>query len=709
MNSITHLKIGCCNIYPQEYAIQFDDQEKINLQPKFIEVIVYLANHYPGVISRNELIDNIWNGNYYVGEKSLTNAVWQLRKNLNGTCGKTEVIETIRKMGYRLLIEPEILASQNPQIKEAASSVKPKSLWRYLPYVALIIISCGLGWYYGTSQDVEVEPTIVTITTEPGRELLAAPSPDGRYLAYKWKNADHNKNLYMRDLNQPDMPPKQLTFDNATVGHSVWSNSGEYLFFSRADYAKDLCHIIKMNVFTQQEEVVAHCAGDGGYRYLSISPDDKTLAYRGDHDKNLDTGIYFVDLREESSTPVRFSCGRDCGYRDRDMAFSPDGKKLLVSRRKNSLSENIYLVDLQTKEAEQLTEGEENIVGFSWHPDGDRIVFSAERSDVYNGYLLNLETGKKQSLNIEGFSFPVFTRHEKPTLFYLERSERKFISALNLNDEIASSPFPILKSSFSHHTPDYSHVAKKIAYVSNESGYYELWVSNNNGEERQKLTNLKSTVKYPRWSHDGKRIAFLAHVEKKSGDKLYIIDVQSKQLKVLSTSFDDHNRPSWSFNDQSIISSVYAGDGFDLYSFNITSSESIRLTHDGGRFGIMASPEKMLYTKRGKNGLWQLDLSQPTDSPDRITEIINGRDFIPRYTWGYSLDGIYFRRNVKKHQRIIFYRFADSSLTPLVKLPGISIESFGSLSLIEDTHQLVFTQRGDVQGNIKQLTHPMFY
>lgn len=63
-----------------EYAIQFDNEDKQTLQPKLIEVLCYLSEHYSRIIPREELIENIWAGNNYVGEKALTNTVWLYAK-----------------------------------------------------------------------------------------------------------------------------------------------------------------------------------------------------------------------------------------------------------------------------------------------------------------------------------------------------------------------------------------------------------------------------------------------------------------------------------------------------------------------------------------------------------------------------------------------------------------------------------------------------
>ncbi|WP_444997754.1 winged helix-turn-helix domain-containing protein [Aliikangiella sp. IMCC44359] len=706
MNDIIQLKIGDCHIFPQEFAIQFGDEHKISLQPKFIEVILYLANNYPRIISRNELIDNVWNGNYYVGEKSLTNAIWQIRKNLRCESNDSEVIETIRKKGYRLLIKPEILEVES--IKNNPTELAKKYFtWERMTTYALVAVIClFLGWYFAGTNDYVGTATVKNITTEPGQEIFSSPSPDGRFIAYRWRSPENDHNLFLKDLEQPDIPHKQLTFGKVHAGHSTWSNNGEYLFYSRADYRVGVCDIIRLNIATLKEKKIADCPTDRGYRYISISPDNKTLAYRSNHEPEVGSGIYFINLLDEKATPIRFSCKKDCGYRDRDMAFSPDGKSILVSRRYNALSENLFLVDLVSKDTKQITYAQENIVGFSWHPKGDRIVYSTERADVYHGYLLNLNTDKTYSLNLDGFSFPVFTRNETPSLFYLQISEIHDILTFDIDAEIASSPFPILRSEFSHRTPDYSSVSKQIAFVSNESGHYELWLSDIEGNHRERLTNLKSYVRYPRWSNDGSRIVFLAQVGDNPGRKIHIIDLKSRQPKVLNTAYADHDRPTWSLDNHSIISSVTQDKKTNLYRFDIESGKAKQLTFNGGIFGVASSSDKLYFTKETQRGLWQVDFNRNITPTEK--QVINSNKFMSRYTWTHTSKGIFFRQTKDNHQRISFFDFKHKNIIPIVKLPGVSSESFGSLTYVDDKKTLIFAQRGKDQGNIKQLSHPLF-
>ena len=54
-----------------------------------------------------KLIDAIWDGNNYVGEKALTNVIWQLRSSFE-KLGLCDCIQTVRKRGYRLAAEANL-------------------------------------------------------------------------------------------------------------------------------------------------------------------------------------------------------------------------------------------------------------------------------------------------------------------------------------------------------------------------------------------------------------------------------------------------------------------------------------------------------------------------------------------------------------------------------------------------------------------------
>jgi Tol biopolymer transport system component/DNA-binding winged helix-turn-helix (wHTH) protein len=730
-------KISRCQVTPAEFSIQIDDGEKQSLQPKFIEVLVYLARNYGRVVPRDELIDHIWGQDSFVGEKSLTNAIWHLRKTLTDVEDEMEIIKTIRKAGYQLMIKPqwqvvppaitnisstELVESsinysvdssietavdnseyQDQGIKKQQESANYsekignsiKTISRTHTLLALIISLLLLLISQQFSTDEVAK--ITTITKHPGSELFPATSPDGRFLVYSQVLTNKPTNLFMKDTHQVELPPKQLTFDNATQGHSVWSNDGQYLYFSRKDKKNNSCHYIQLKVLSQQETKLATCPMQGGYYYLDISPDDKTLAVYNKGALAKRTGIYFIDLTSNNFAMTRFSCDRDCQYKDRDMAFSPDGKYLAISRRINRLSENIYLVNLATKKTEQLTFGEEDVVGMSWFDNSQRLAFAVQRADNKFGYVINIESRVNQALDLTGFSYPSIAKKSQQ-LYYQERKENSSLMSLQLNDAIASSPFPVLQSSFTYESPDYSPATDLVVFSSNESGFDELWSAKPDGSARKQLTNLKQTIRYPKWSHDGQKVAFLAPLLEGKGDGIFIYSIKNERVTLLKSPFAQHHRPNWSFDDSAIISAIYGDKHTDIYSINIADASTKRLTYDGGRYGVMTSHDTLLYTKL-KRGLWQKNIN----SIHVAEKVIDGDIFNTLYAWTYDKEHVYYQKSFDDHYQLIAYDLSKKIQSPLVRLPFNSISQSDSMTYLPAQERLLYTSSSFPQANIKMI------
>ena len=47
-----------------------------------------------------------------------------------------------------------------------------------------------------------------------------------------------------------------------------------------------------------------------------------------------------------------------------------------------------------------------------------------------------------------------------------------------------------------------------LGFRSDRSGFPEIWIAGKNGESQKKVTNLESYTGSPRWSPDGRRLAF---------------------------------------------------------------------------------------------------------------------------------------------------------------------------------------------------------
>lgn len=115
------LRIGdwCVNAAANELT---RDGEIVRIEPKAMEVLLFLADRAGQVVSREDLLAALWLG-AVVGDDALTQAVIKLRKALGDTARSPRYIETISKRGYRLNARVERLATA--QTAKQTQAVEP--------------------------------------------------------------------------------------------------------------------------------------------------------------------------------------------------------------------------------------------------------------------------------------------------------------------------------------------------------------------------------------------------------------------------------------------------------------------------------------------------------------------------------------------------------------------------------------------------------
>ena len=108
--------IGEWRVSPQEDTLTLDDKT-VRLEPRAMEVLVYLASRPGDVVTRAELEETVWRGGL-VGYDAVTNTVIKLRKALGDNARDPSFIATVPKRGYQLIApvrhEPAIDAEQPP-------------------------------------------------------------------------------------------------------------------------------------------------------------------------------------------------------------------------------------------------------------------------------------------------------------------------------------------------------------------------------------------------------------------------------------------------------------------------------------------------------------------------------------------------------------------------------------------------------------------
>src|SRR5206468_2520641 len=94
--------------------------------------------------------------------------------------------------------------------------------------------------------------------------------------------------------------------------------------------------------------------------------------------------------------------------------------------------------------------------------------------------------------------------------------------------------------------PDCSPDGSKIAFASDRSGTFEIWVCDRDGGNPSKLTSFESAAGAgtPRWSPDGKYIAFDCRAE--GSGHIYVITPSNRRLWRLTRGRSEDVVPNWS-------------------------------------------------------------------------------------------------------------------------------------------------------------------
>ncbi|PWF65351.1 transcriptional regulator [Shewanella sp. BC20] len=704
--------LGSCRIDPSDNSISFQTQgqesaqqesAKVSLQPKFIEVLSYLALRHPHVVTRDELIDKVWEGNAYVGTKALTNAIWHLRQQLSPLELEGGVIETVRKAGYRLLLPPVYdIADETDDDKLQTTEAKLQHTTRRLYWMAslmgAVMLVAGLFMGVHLYQDKQrmTETQITVLTRDPGSERYPRLSHDRRWLVYGASRPGVTSSLYLKDFKREDVPARQLTPSTSAELRAVWSLDDTKLFFASRIHGTGKCHITQLTLATNETLALAPCSSD--MAAIDISPDGQYLAYISSHEADKVGGIYRLALANADAKAERLSCESQCNYEDRDLAFSPDGRWLAIARRFSNISEDIFIRDLASANETRLTHGLEDIRGLSWTPDSQSLVFATEDSGSRNGFTIDIETAHIRPLDVEGMSYPSSVSDEGELVYHQYR--RQFQMAyFSLGESVPGSLFPLLYSGISHRNPDYSPEAKRIVFVSSDTGYNEIWTSDAKGQKLEQHTQLKSRVAYPRWSPDGSKIAFIAPDDRNEGNRIFILDLTNKNITALASSYHNHGRPSWNWQGTAVLASTSDG----ITEFHLDNSAPKVISPLSMAVGFAKSANEFVFSRYGMNGLWQIDLTQP----EQVQEIIPGKVFRAGNNWVLTSHGVYFKSSNGNEQRLNFWEASSHQLTSLLRVPRSSLSGFGSMTYIPESNRLVMTLDGFPQRDIILLKHKL--
>lgn len=85
--------------------------QRVDVEPRVLDLIVFLATHAPRVVSRDELLEGVWRG-LHVGDAALSRAVREARRALGDDGTAQRIIKTVHGRGYRFVAPMASVASE---------------------------------------------------------------------------------------------------------------------------------------------------------------------------------------------------------------------------------------------------------------------------------------------------------------------------------------------------------------------------------------------------------------------------------------------------------------------------------------------------------------------------------------------------------------------------------------------------------------------
>ncbi len=153
----------------------------------------------------------------------------------------------------------------------------------------------------------------------------------------------------------------------------------------------------------------------------------------------------------------------------------------------------------------------------------------------------------------------------------------------------------------------------------------------------------------PRWSPDGRSIAFDSRLEGHSD--IFVIGAEGGSPRRMTTDPSENNVPSWSRNGKWIYFSSERSGEWQIWKAPAEGGAATQVTKTGGFAALESLDGETLYFYRQDGTLWQMPVGG--GEPLRVLDKVGGES-----TWAVLEKGIAFLDGVSGSTRVNFYDFA---------------------------------------------------
>jgi serine/threonine protein kinase len=465
---------------------------------------------------------------------------------------------------------PLPIASGNDRIRKSQRN------WFPVPIAGVaLLLAASVTWLLTHPRSRSATPTFTQLTDQPGPALYPSLSPDGKSLVYQ-SRASGKWDIYFQRVGGKNSV--NLTKDSADENtQPAFSPDGELIAF-RSE--RDGGGIFLMGATGEDvRRLTTFCYNP------NWAPDGQQIVcstgwFRGVEETNtsLNGRLFRVNLSTGESRPIPGSI-EDA----RQPSWSPNGYRIAYWGRRNGAQRDIWTVAANGGDPVAITIDSYMDWNPVWSPDGRYLYFSSDRGGSMNLWRVRIDekTGKTLAspepvtMPSQWSGFISFAR-DALHMAYVQQTRTSNIYKVAFDparETIVGQPVPLTQGTKLYWGPDVSPDGLLVTFTSRQEPE-DVYVVKTDGTNLHKLTEDSYLKREPRWSSDGKRIAFFSNRTGKW--QIWAIRPDGGSLEQLTNSAEGADGPVWSPDGTRLFCFAPVGQPFVFEPAKTGSAQSYR-------------------------------------------------------------------------------------------------------------------------------------
>jgi Tol biopolymer transport system component/serine/threonine protein kinase len=602
-----------------------------------------------------------------------------------------------RDIGQRRASDP---ASRPPDIPVAIALANKRRRYAFASVgLAGVLLAGFIGWrlWNNKSAPAPVQLQNVPFSGLAGLEDDLAFSPDGRQAAYTWDGGSGPSHIYVKLIGGSSQ--LALTGGPGFAYSPTWSPDGRSLAFMRGP---DVLMISALGGPERKITSVSPVGPDRGSRSVAFTPDGSNLIVSDTAPKaNRVAGapedrpaLFAVSIA--SSDKRRITAPSPDIYGDGDPQFSPDGKTLAFLRWERNSVSDLYLQPWPDGPLRRLTTDRHRLSGFAWAKDGRSIVFASRRGALSALWRIAVSGGSATPEPLAGAGEDVTAPAislQGNLLAYTYQLENTNVWRMELG-KAAAQRTKLIVSPRQQASTDISPDGSRIAFSSDRSGSFEIWVCDSDGSHAVQLTSLRSLSGTPHWSPDGRWIAFDSRVE--GHGAVFVVSAAGGEARQLTRGKSDDIVPNWSHDGSHVYFASKQSGAMEIWQIPAAGGTPAQVTHNGGFEAKESADGRWLCYSKPAGGIWRI----PAGGGDESLVL---KRVTARY-WTLAGDQIYFIDMISKPLPTLnVLDIGSGRIAQLTAIDNAPDWGASGLSVSPDRRWIIWSQMDDLISRIMLL------